>query len=299
MNQLPQLQVDDWEGTKNTLHLFMQIVGKLRLTLFPKQNHWWHVPLYVSCRGITTRSIPYGDILFDITFDFIEHRLVISCSTGKTRSYPLVGQSVASFYANLFSNLKELGVEVSIKAEPYDVPFSTLPFAEDTEHASYDADAVSQYWHILMFVNSVFEIFHGEYIGKSTPVHLFWHHADLALTRFNGKAAPPLNSGTKADKEAYSHEVISFGFWMGDAVVREPAFYAYTYPEPEGLADIPLQIPGASWNTDFGYSMLYYPFEPVRVSDHPGATLLNYLHTGYNIMAKASDWDVAGLQRNE
>jgi len=297
MNSLPRLIVDDWEDTKNTLHLFMQIVGKVRLTLFPKQNHWWHVPLYVSCRGITTRSIPHGDLLFDITFDFIEHQLVVSCSTGETRSFPLEGQSVASFYKNLLSYLGALGIEVAIRAEPYDVPFSKIPFAEDTGHARYDADAVSRYWRLLVFVDSVFETFRGEFVGKSTPVHLFWHHADLALTRFNGKAAPALGGGTKADQEAYSHEVISFGFWMGDAVVREPAFYAYTYPEPENLSKTPLDIPGASWNTDFGYSMLFCSFEQVRVATSPRDALLEYLHRGYVLLATAGGWDIESLRR--
>lgn len=297
MNSLPRLMVEDWEDTKNTLHLFMQIVGKVRLTLFPKQNHWWHVPLYVSCRGITTRSIPCGDLLFDITFDFIEHQLVVSCSTGETRAFPLAGQSVASFYRNLLSHLDALGVKVAIRAEPYDVPFSKIPFPEDTGHASYDADAVSRYWRLLVFVSSVFETFRGEFVGKSTPVHLFWHHADLALTRFNGKAAPAPGGGTKADREAYSHEVISFGFWMGDAVVREPAFYGYIYPEPENLSNPPLEIPGASWNTDFGYSMLYCPFEQVRMASNPRDALLEYLRSGYMLFARAGGWDIESLRR--
>ncbi len=297
MSNLPRLMVDDWEDSKNTLHLFMQIVGKIRLKLFPKQNHWWHVPLYVSCQGITTRSIPCEDKLFDITFDFNTHQLVISCSTGESRSFPLEGQSVSSFYSALMTKLNDLGIQVTIKAEPYDVPFSHIPFAEDTRHASYDPDAISRYWQILMFVNTVFEQFHGEFIGKSTPVHLFWHHADLALTRFNGKPAPELSGGTKADKEAYSHEVISFGFWMGDAVVREPAFYAYLYPEPDNLAETPLTIPGASWNTDFGYAMLYCPFEQVRLAVDPAGALLNYLHQGYDLLASAGDWQVEQLRR--
>ena len=297
MSKLPRLMVDDWEDSKNTLHLFMQIVGKIRLTLFPKQNHWWHVPLYVSCQGITTRSIPYQDTLFDISFDFNTHQLVISCSTGENRSFALPGQSVASFYNALMTALDELGIHVTIKAEPYDVPFSNIPFAEDTRHASYDPVAVSQYWHILMFVNAVFEQFHGEFIGKSTPVHLFWHHADLALTRFNGKPAPELSGGSKADQEAYSHEVISFGFWMGDTVVREPAFYAYMYPEPDKLADTPLTIPGASWNTDFGYAMWYYPLEPVRLTDDPAEALLNYLHQGYDLLASAGKWGIEQFRR--
>ena len=297
MTALPRLVVDDWEETKNTLHLFMQVVGKIRLSLFPKQNHWWHVPLYVSCHGLTTRAIPYQDKYFEIAFDFIQHQLVISCSTGASKSFALQGQSVASFYKNVFANLQALGIDVAIKAEPYDVPFSDIPFAEDTQHASYDPVSVGQYWQVLMFVNTVFENFHGEFTGKSTPVHLFWHHADLALTRFSGKPAPPLQGGTNADKEAYSHEVISFGFWMGDAVVREPAFYAYVYPEPERLADTPLLIEGASWNTDFGYAMLFYPFEQVRTASAPAESLLSYLHHAYDILATARGWNIESFKR--
>ncbi len=297
MGNLPRIVVDDWEDTKNTLHLFMQIVGKVRMTLFPKQNHWWHVPLYVSCNGITTRSIPYQDKLVEIAFDFIHHRLVINCSTGATKSFSLQDQSVASFYTNLFANLKEVGIELTINAKPYDVPFSQIPFADDTQHASYDPDAINKYHQIMMFVNSTFEIFHGDYLGKSTPVHLFWHHADLALTRFSGKRAPRLSGGSKADQEAYSHEVISFGFWMGDAVVREPAFYAYAYPEPEKLADIELEIDGATWNTDFGYAMLFYPFENIRSSNDPQGTMLEFLQYAYNIIASASGWDIQDLKR--
>jgi len=297
MITLPRLLIDDWEDSKNTLHLFMQIVGKVRMTLFPKQNHWWHVPLYVSCNGITTRSIPVDQGMFEISLDFINHRLMVSCSTGETRVFPLAGQSVASFYNKLMSSLDELGIDVTIKAEPYDVPFSKIPFPDDSEHDSYDVEAVRTYWQTLLFVNGVFEQFHGEFIGKSTPVHLFWHHADLALTRFNGKQAPALTGGTQADKEAYSHEVISFGFWMGDAIVREPALYAYTYPEPENLASTQLDIPGASWNTEFGYSMLYCPFEVIRVADDPGKALKNYLDKSYAILATAAGWDIEGFSR--
>ncbi len=299
MAALPKLHVDDWEDTKNTLHLFLQIIGKIRMVLFPKQNHWWHVPLYVSCHGLTTRAIPYQDKYFEIAFDFLQHHLVISCSTGNNKTFSLEGQSVASFYENVFANLKALGIDVSIKAEPYDVPFSNTPFAQDKEHASYDRESIEKYWHIMMFVNALFEQFHGEFVGKSTPVHLFWHHADLALTRFSGKAAPPLEGGTNADKEAYSHEVISFGFWMGDAIMREPAFYAYAYPEPDNLATTPIKTDGASWNTDFGYAMLFYPFEPVRTASDPANTLLKHLRDSYHLLATASGWDVANLQRTK
>ncbi len=297
MDSLPNLRVDDWEDSKNTLHLYLQIIGKIRMACFPKQNHWWHVPLYVSCHGLTTRIIPYRDKSFEIAFDFIEHQLVIKCSTGQSKSFPLENQSVSTFYHMVLKSLQELGIEVAIKAKPYDVPFSTIAFAEDEEHASYDPVAIQKYWRVLLFVNNVFEQFRGKFLGKSTPVHLFWHHADLALTRFSGKAAPPLSSGTNADKEAYSHEVISFGFWMGDAVVREPAFYAYAYPEPEKLSELPIKTEGASWNTDFGYSMLFYPYEAVRSTSNPADTLLQHLQESYRLLANVSGWDISSFQR--
>ena len=298
MQNLPTLLVDEWKETKNTLHLFMQIIGKIRLALFPKQNHWWHVPLYVYARGITTHSIPYQANPFEIALDFIDHQVVITCSSGQTLGFPLEGQTVATFYEDLFSALKTLGVEVSIVAKPYDVPFSTTPFADDTQHGTYDPAAIEKYRQIMLFVNGVFEQFRGEFLGKSTPVHLFWHHADLALTRFSGKSAPAMTSGTNADKEAYSHEVISFGFWMGDSVVREPAFYAYVYPEPENLTELALHIDGACCNTDFGYSMLYMPFQHLLENTAPEAALLQYLRGAYALMAQGADWDIPGLTRS-
>ncbi len=292
---LPALPLDAWADSKNTLHLFLQVVGKIRLELFPKTNHWWHVPLYVSCRGLTTRPIPYGDRLFDINFDLIDHQLVVLSSEGGSRTLPLQNQSVADFYKGLMALLGELDIHVRIKAEPYDVPFSSIPFAEDTRHASYDAAWIAKYWQILKFVDSVFEGFRGRFIGKSTPVHLFWHHADLALTRFSGKAAPALQGGSKADQEAYSHEVISFGFWVGDEQLREPAFYAYAYPEPQDLTDAALQPDAASWRSDYGYAMAFMPYEAVRRSADPRATLLSFLQSAYDGAAARAGWETAAL----
>lgn len=285
----PPLPIEEWEDTKNTLHLFFQIVGKIRLTLFPKMNHWWHVTLYLSPRGMTTRPIPYNSMIFEIDFDFIDHTLRIQTSNGEERSFSLQGLSVASFYKKLFDNLKDLGVEVDIKDTPYDVPFSSTPFEEDKKHASYDSEYVNRYWRILVQVNSVFEEFRGKFIGKSTPVHLYWHHADLAVTRFSGKKAPPMDGGTNADKEAYSHEVISFGFWAGDDNVRAPAFYSYTYPEPEGLAEEPLAPKEAIWNTDNG-AMAVLMYDDLRKHESPRQALLDYLESAYQAGAKRASW---------
>lgn len=292
---LPALPLDEWEDTQHTLHLFMQIVGKIRMSAFPKANHWWHVPLYVSGRGLTTRPIPFGDRVVEINFDFIDHRLDVVCSDGQTEGFSLEGISVASFYSSLMQALSALGVSVTIKAEPYDLAFSNIPFAEDQVHTSYDRDSVGKYWKILVFVDGVFEQFRGRYLGKSTPVHLFWHHADLALTRFSGKKAPPLKGGSRADQEAYSHEVISFGFWAGDQNTREPAFYAYAYPEPEGLSKTTLRPDAACWNTNYGYSMAFLSYEDVRNTRDPQETLLEYLESSYQIFARPAGWDMQSL----
>ena len=296
MKDLPELPLDHWEASKNTLHLFLQIAGKIRMNLHPKTNHWLHVPLYVSCRGLTTRPIPYANKLFDISFDFIDHQLSVYCSDGSTVSLPLQNQSVASVYRWLIDSLQSIGVEANIVAKPYDVPFSTIPFAQDTEHASYDTQWIEKFWEILRFVNTTFEIFRGRFIGKSTPVHLFWHHMDLALTRFSGKEGPGMQGGTNADKEAYSHEVISFGYWVGDDTIREPAFYAYVYPEPENISNQPLQPAQASWRTDYGYAQAFLPYEAVRTATQPQQTLLTFLESAYEVSARRAGWDVDGFK---
>ncbi len=292
----PPLPIEEWEDAKNTFHIFMQIVGKIRLTLFPKKNHWWHVTLYLSPRGITTRPIPHGDIIFEIEFDLIDHELHIKSSDGRIESFGIEGLTVSEFYANLLSSLFGLGIDVSIRPFPYDLPFSKIPFQSDDQHSAYDAEYVNRFWRILLNVNSVFEEFRGRFIGKSTPVHLFWHHADLALTRFSGRPAPPMNGGTAADREAYSHEVISFGFWAGDENVREPAFYSYTYPEPEDLADEPLHPEGAYWNTDGGNSMALYMYNDMRKSDDPKRSLLEFLESAYRAGAKKANWEIEKLE---
>lgn len=292
---LPALPLRDWDDTQHTLHLFIQIVGKIRMSAFPRANHWWHVPLYVTSRGLGTHPIPFGDRVVEVNFDFITHRLEVQCSNGFSQGFSLEKSSVADFYNRLMQIFAALGIQITIKAEPYDVPFSDVPFAEDETHASYDRVAVEKYWQILLFVNGVFERFRGRYLGKSTPVHLFWHHADLALTRFSGNKAPPLKSGTRADQDAYSHEVISFGFWAGDQNTDQPAFYTYTYPEPEGIDKIALKPGSAHWKTDYGYSMAFLSYEDVRQSADPEATLLEYLQHGYESLARLAGWDVKAL----
>jgi hypothetical protein len=287
----PPLPIEEWEATKNTVHLFLQIVGKIRLGLFPKKNHWWHVPFYVSSRGVTTRSIPYGLFNFTIEFDFIDHALKIYTSLGSVTSIPLSELSVAAFYQEVFTKLKELGIEVSIWGVPYDVPdISTEPFASDTSHASYDALYVNRFWQILIQVDAVFQEFSGRFVGKCSPVHLFWHHFDLAVTRFSGKTAPPREGAGIVEREAYSHEVISFGFWAGDANVREPAFYAYAAPVPEGLGEETLKPDAAFYDEQAGTALLMY--NAIRGTANPRQAIMDFLESFYLTAAKRIHLDV-------
>lgn len=293
--RFPPLPIEEWEDTKNTLHLFMQIVGKIRLGLFPKMNHWWHVPFYVSTRGITTGPIPYEDIIFEMEFDFREHVLRLESSSGASRTIALEGISVARFYKSVFSRLSELGVKASIWAVPYDMPaVSTEPFETDELHASYDREYINRYWQILVQVNSVFQVFRARFIGKSSPVHLFWHHADLAVTRFSGRPAPARKGAGIVEREAYSHEVISFGFWAGDENVREPAFYAYAAPQPEGLMEELIRPKEAFWNPEAGMAILMY--NDVRKAKNPEQMLLDFLESVYQAGAKRANWDIESFQ---
>jgi len=287
----PEMPLDNWRATKNTLHLYAQIVGKIRLRTHPRVNHWWHVPLYVSPRGLTTRSIPYGGGNFEIEFDFKDHELKMRTSDGRSEDFALYdGLTVADFYASVFANLAKLGIKPDIKAVPYEAP-STTPFAEDHENKSYDKEYVERFHQILVAVDDIFEEFRGRFTGKSTPVHLFWHSFDLALTRFSGRAAPPIDGANMVTREAYSHEVISFGFWFGDDKensVAAPAFYSYTAPKPDGLEDEPLQPDSAFWTPDGGMALLMY--NDVRDLENPRTAVLDFLEAAYQSGARRSGW---------
>ncbi len=286
----PPLPLDEWKRTKNTLHLYLQIVGKIRLRMFPRQNHWWHVPFYVSTRGLTTRPIPFKGGNFEIEFDFIDHKLKISTSAGNRREFDLHdGLTVAEFYRKVFENLEELGIEANIRAVPYEAP-STTPFDEDEENESYDKEYIERFRRILIGVNDIFEEFRGSFTGKQTPVHLFWHSFDLALTRFSGKAAEVREDAGTVEREAYSHEVISFGFWAGDENVPAPAFYSYTAPEPQGLTDEKLKPDAAFWNTDKG-AMALLMYDDARKTENPRETILQFLESAYQAGAKRADWN--------
>ena len=246
--QLPELPLESWEDTKTTLHLWVQIVGKVRLASTAPRNHWWQVPLYVDVRGLTTRRMYAANgVAFQIRFDFVDHRLVVETDAGGVESFALVdGLSVAQFDRTLHETLAALGVDVAIKESPFGVPMTT-PFPDDGEHATYDADAVERFWRILGWTDGVFEEFAGWFCGKTSPVHLFWHSLDLAVTRFGGKRAPAMPSADAVTQEAYSHEVVSFGFWAGDQNVREPSYYAYAAPEPPGMRERSLRPEAAVW----------------------------------------------------
>ena len=294
VQSLPSLPLDDWESSKITLHMYLQIVGKIRLKLMPPQNHWWHVPLYVSSRGITTRPIPYAGGAFEIEVDLLDRKVRIGRSDGRSQAFDLQGQSVAKFYESVFGALDRMGIEVSILAKPFDQPFDT-PFAEDREHSTFDHEYVGRYWQILLWAYGVMSKFTGRFLGKTTPVHLFWHSFDLALTRFSGRRAPVQEGAGLVEREAYSHEVISFGWWPGDANTREPMFYSYTAPEPAGIADISLEPEGAFWHRSNGSHLALYPYEAARESDDPSEAVLSFLESAYRAGATLAGWDVEDL----
>lgn len=290
---LPALPLAEWEQTKVTLHLWSQIVGKIKLASVPPRNHWWHVPLYVDVRGLTTRRMhtPAG-VAFQIDFDFVDHALVVKTGRGENASFALNdGLSVAQFDEQLHAVLAGLDVDVEINETPFGVPMTT-PFRQDEEHASYDRDAVERFWRVLDWTDWVFEKFSGWYCGKTSPVHLFWHSFDLAVSRFGGGRAPALPDADQVTREAYSHDVISFGFWAGDDNVREPTYYSYTAPEPKGLREQSLRPPEAQWQ-ETGIATL--PYEVVRHAAEPRETLLEFLDSAYHAGATTAGWDIAEL----
>lgn len=294
----PALPFDEWEASKNTLHRYMQIGGKIRMMQSPKLNHWWHVTWYVTPRGLTTGPIPHGFRTFELTFDFNQHELVISTSAGQRSTIPLHdGLSVAEFYARLMGSFQELDLSVSILDRPFDLQPMT-PFSRDHDHASYDPEFVNRYWRVLVQADRVFQQFRGRFIGKSTPVHLYWHSFDLALTRFSGKRVDLPDGTDPVTREAYSHEVISFGFWPGDPKVREPHFYSYTAPQPDGLTDQPLEPEEAHWTASGSGSLALLSYDTVRKSADPDETLLRFLESAYQAGARTAGWDVEALSRS-
>lgn len=294
---LPPLPYADWLPTKTTLHLYCQIVGKVRLALMPPLNHWWHVTLYPSARGLTTRSVPDGrGGAFEIVLDLVDHRLEIETSRGDRRSFPLAGQPVADFHRQLFAALGELGVEAAIDPRPFDMGVET-PFAADREHHAWDRDAIARFWRVLLWSTEVIERFAGRFAGKATPVHLFWHSFDLAYTRFSGRRAPEMPDAGRVSREAYSHEVVSFGFWPGDESLPEPAYYSYVWPVPEGVADRALRPAAAEWSTRTGSPQALLRYAAVSGAERPEAALLEFLESAYAAQAEVAGWPVEELTR--
>ena len=292
----PTLRVDDWTATRDTLHMWTQIIGKIRLSRAPLVNHWWQVTLYVSPRGLTTSAIPTDTGSFDIEFDFVDHRLRIRSSDGQTRQVALQAKPVADFYAETVSALEELHIPMEIQARPNEVD-PAIPFADDREHRSYDAEAAQLFWRQLLAADRVLHQFRSQFIGKVSPVHFFWGAMDLACTRFSGRTAPEHpggapNCGDWVMVEGYSHELSSCGFWPGGG--EEGAFYAYAYPEPDGFADYPVGPSEAFYSKANGQFLL--PYEAVRKAASPENALLEFLNTTYAAAADLGDWDRASLE---
>jgi len=289
----PPLPYEDWTPTKETLHRYTQLVGKIRMALTPPLNHWWHVTLRVSTRGLTTGPMPYGDGYVEIAFDLIDHRLRVLTSDGRESGFDLTERpACADFTAQLMSILDALGVEVAINATPFDLGDSP-PFAEDRIHDSYDPDPVGRCWQILGETERVLAEFASRFNGKASPIQLFWHSFDIAHARFSGRPAPVAANADPVTAEAYSHEVIAFGWWPGDARRTPfPAFYSYTAPEPAGLADLPLEPPDATWQDTGNGHLAVLTYDAVRASDDPHRTLLAFYESAYQAGAHSAGWDI-------
>ena len=292
-NIWPELSWSAWQPTADTLHMYTQIVGKTRLALTPLQNHWWNVPLYVSARGLTTSPMPLpGGGLLEIEFDFLAHVLRFRLSTGETRSLPLRAQPVAEFFAEYEQTLQSLGVNVAIWPMPVEVR-APIRFDLDDIHASYDRDAVERFHRILMNCDTLFKRFSTHFLGKISPVHFFWGSFDLCVTRFSGRVAGGPPKPDRVQAEAYSHEVISCGFWPGNGGFGSAAFYCYAAPVPAGLGEKEIH-PGA-WNAAMGEFLL--PYDEVRSAPDPAAAILAFLASTYSAAADAALWDRAALDR--
>ncbi|SCY02659.1 hypothetical protein SAMN05216420_10248 [Nitrosospira sp. Nl5] len=298
-NEWPRLPpLEEWQQTCDTLHMWAQVVGKIRLTLSPDINHSWGSTLYVTTRGLTTSPIPYGMLTFAIDFDFIAHTLNITTSRGTSCSFALEPMPVSGFYRKIMQALRELGIEIRIFARPVEVEVA-IPFEKDDQHASYDADAAFRFWHALVQADRVFKEFRAHFIGKVSPVHFFWGAFDLAVTRFSGRTAPKHPGGApnvapRIMEEAYSHEVSSAGFWPG-AGLGEAAFYSYAYPSPTGFDKYPVQPEAAYFHAGLGEFIL--PYEAVRIADNPPHTLLQFLQSTYEAAATLATWDRPALEQ--
>jgi hypothetical protein len=290
----PSLPLDSWKDTCATLHMWTQIVGKVRLALTPLVNHWWNVPLYVTARGLTTSIIPYGERSFELRFDFLRHQLVLETSDGGLKALTLAPRSVADFYQEFMSMLRAEDINVKIWRMPVEIP-NPIAFDQDRVHASYDPISAEKFWRILVSVDAIFKEFRSRFIGKSSPVHFFWGSFDLAVTRFSGRRAPEREGADPITREAYSHEVSSVGFWPGAGGVSDAAFYSYAAPEPNGFKQARVQPGAAAYNGSMGEFLLAY--EDVRKNESPSSLLLQFCQSTYEAAASLGNWDRVALER--
>jgi Family of unknown function (DUF5996) len=297
----PSLSYQEWKDTYATLHMWTQIVGKIRLVQTPWVNHSWHTTFYLTARGLTTSPIPYGMRTFQIDFDFIDHKLLIQTSDGDVKTIALAPLSVADFYERLMAELADLNLKVSINTKPNEVA-NPIPFAKDIAHASYDAHYANRFWRALVQADRVFKQFRSRYLGKCSPVHFFWGSFDLAVTRFSGRRAPEHPGGVpnlpdRVSREAYSHEVSSCGFWPGGEQMPYPIFYSYAYPEPQGFSTATVRPGGAVYSQEFREFIL--PYDEVRRSGSPDEALLEFMQSSYEAAARFGSWDRSELERKE
>ena len=293
-DQLPSLPLASWKDTLATLHMWSQVVGKVRLKLCPLVNHWWNVPFYMTARGMTTSAMPFSRGTLEVRFDFIDHRLLLETSEGRAAAIALKAQSVAEFYETFMAALAELGVAVKIWSIPCEVP-NPIPFEQDHVHAAYDRDSVHKFWRILVWLDQVLKEFRAGFLGKVSPVHFFWGSFDLAVTRFSGRRAPERPEADSITREAYSHEVSSAGFWPGGGDIESPAFYSYAAPEPSGFAERKVRPQKAFYHPQLKEFLLMY--DDLRTAADPKAALTEFLQSTYEAAADAGHWDRGALER--
>jgi hypothetical protein len=292
----PALPLDAWRDTYETLHRWTQVVGKLTLALTPRMNHFWNVTFQVTSRGLTSPALMADHRVFTITFDFVDHQLVLHCSDGGTETIPLVPRTVAEFYSLVMDAVHRMGVRVRIWTMPVEIP-DPIPFEADTIHRSYDPASAHALWVALVSIKPVFEAFRCGFVGKCSPVHFFWGSFDLAVTRFSGRRAPERPGADVITRESYSHEVISHGFWPGGGAVREPMFYAYAAPEPQGLKEAKVRPEAAFYSTELSEFLL--PYEAVRTAAAPAERLTEFLESTYERAATLAAWDRDELEQRE
>jgi len=295
METWPALPLEEWEDTRATLHMWTQIVGKIRLEQTPLVNHWWNVPLYVSARGLTTTAMPYDERFFEMEFDFVDHFLVIKCSDGASASVVLEPKSVAMFYQQTMAALRSLGLELKIWKMPVEIA-DPIPFDGDEQHSSYDREYVERCWQVLRSSERVLQDFRSRFIGKCSPVHFFWGSFDLAVTRFSGRPAPVRPDADPITREAYSHEAISHGWWPGQGPLGKPAFYSYTAPAPDGLGNAKIRPDKAYYSNELSEFLFLY--DDVRNAADPNAVLMEFCQSTYEAGANLAHWDRASLERS-